>query len=73
MAQNQNYAKTSSKTAMTKEIASSTLGSTIHGGGKSTSGPTGSAISYPKNSANKFSTNWNPQKTPASTYGINGI
>lgn len=36
------------------------------------SGPTGSARSYPKGKSIR-STDWNPEKKPASTYGICGV
>lgn len=45
------------------------------GGSGSTSGtgPTGSSRSYPKGKGHHYSTDWNPQKCKASTYGIDGV
>jgi hypothetical protein len=42
--------------------------------GSSGTGPTGSSRSYPKGKGNGVSSSgWNPQKLPASTYGICGV
>jgi hypothetical protein len=44
------------------------------GSGGEKSGPTGSSRHYPKGKGNGMSTSgWNPQKLPASTYGICGV
>jgi hypothetical protein len=48
----------------------------ISAGGSGSSGgtgPTGSKRDYPKGKGVKHDTDWNPQKMPASTYGINGV
>jgi hypothetical protein len=46
-------------------------GGTAHS--ESGTGPTGSSRLYPKGKGNHFRTDWNPQKLPASTYGICGV
>jgi hypothetical protein len=46
----------------------------IKGGGSGDgSGPTGSSRSYPKSSSLKMTPDFNPMKSPASTYGVNGV
>jgi hypothetical protein len=55
---------TSSGSSMKMSGGASTSGST---------GPTGSGRSYPKGKGSTHNTNWNPQKGPASTYGICGV
>ena len=42
-------------------------------GGSGGTGPTGSSRSYPKGRGHSYRTDWNPQKKPASTYGICGV
>jgi hypothetical protein len=37
------------------------------------SGPTGSKRSYPKGSSLSMTPDFNPQKVPASTYGVKGV
>jgi hypothetical protein len=62
---------------MAKEISSGSGSSMKLSGGAATSGksgPTGSGRSYPKGKGGGTgSTNWNPMKLPASTYGICGV
>ena len=36
-------------------------------------GPTGSSRSYTKNSSLSMTPDFNPMKSPASTYGVNGV
>jgi hypothetical protein len=43
------------------------------GSGGESSGPTGSSRHYPKGKGSEHRTDWNPQKAPASTYGICGV
>jgi hypothetical protein len=42
------------------------------GSGGENSGPTGSSRHYPKGKSIR-STDWNPEKCKASTFGINGV
>ena len=67
-AQRQDYEKKGSEHAGKLEGARA-------GGSGSTggTGPTGSSRSYPKGKGHSFRTDWNPQKKPASTYGICGV
>ena len=53
---------------------SSGSGMKASGGGSSgeNSGPTGSSRTYPKGKSVRR-TDWNPEKKPASTYGICGV
>lgn len=46
----------------------------IKAGSPSTgTGPTGSSRSYPKSGSVSLSADFNPMKTPGSTYGVNGV
>lgn len=59
------------------KVESSSSGSNMKlTGGAATSGssgPTGSARTYPKGKGDTHNTNWNPMKMKASTYGICGV
>lgn len=65
--QKQNYGKSDKTSGLSGAKGGSSTGS----GG---TGPTGSSRSYPKGKGNGVSSSgWNPQKLPASTYGICGV
>lgn len=70
--QTQNYGKTANMQGASKELGTKSL-PMIKAGGKVTHDGRGSSQSYPKGSKVSMSTNWNPQKLPASTYGIKGV
>lgn len=68
--QRQSYSKEDNK----GETSSSGTSMKASGGGSSgeNSGPTGSSRHYPKGKTVR-NTSWNPEKKPASTYGICGV
>lgn len=49
----------------------SSMKASAGGSGGENSGPTGSSRHYPKGKSVRR-TDWNPEKKPASTFGING-
>jgi hypothetical protein len=56
-----------------KVLGTGTIPMIKAGGSGSTKSPTGSSQSYAKGSKVNMSADWNPQKLPASTYGIKGV
>lgn len=68
--QRQDYGKKGASDSGGHSLAGAHGGSS---GSTSGTGPTGSSRSYPKGRGNHYATDWNPQKKPASTYGICGV
>jgi hypothetical protein len=68
-AQRQDYEKKGSEHATSRLEGAHAGGS----GGSGGTGPTGSSRVYPKSKGHSFKTDFNPQKAPASTYGICGV
>jgi hypothetical protein len=68
--QRQTYSKDDEKGSQISSGASMKASGGGSGGEKS--GPTGSSRSYPKGKSVR-STDWNPEKCGASTFGVNGV
>jgi hypothetical protein len=67
--QRTDYEKKGSKEGHTEKLEMISGGHSSDGN----NGPTGSSRHYPKGKGSPHKTDWNPQKTEASTYGICGV